>query len=109
MKIKSSEQWSDRICGNVNVFEVDVGDSNEINNNNTNTNNNNNNNIDGDNDKASINSFIDHRGLIEVKIHLGNKSLDAGEELSFEIVFTAFQGVLLLFELNWLLIELNKM
>lgn len=50
-----------------------------------------------------MNSFVDHRGLIEVRIHLGNKSLDAGEELSFEIVFTAFQGMLLFFKLNYCL------
>lgn len=76
MKFKSSDQWSNKICGKVNAFEFDVDD--EFNN----------------NDKAINNSFIDHRGLIEVKIHLSNKSLDVGEELNFEIVFTAFQGLL---------------
>lgn len=40
------------------------------------------------------NAFIDHKGLIEVKIHLGNKTVEPDEELSFEIVFTAFQGTL---------------
>lgn len=65
----------------MNALEVDVDDTDEFNNNN-------------DDDKAVLNSFIDHRGLIEVKIHLGNKSLENGEELSFEVVFTAFQGKL---------------
>lgn len=82
MKIKSSEPWSERICGKVNALEVEI-DNNELNN-------------SGDDFKAIINSFIDHRGLVEVKIHLGNKSLEADEELSFEIVFTSFQGMFFL-------------
>lgn len=49
-------------------------------------------NIKNDDDKAVLNSFIDHTGLIEVKIHIGNKSLEIDEELSFEMVFTSFQG-----------------
>lgn len=65
----------------MNAFEFDVDD--EFNNSN-----------DVNDDKAVVNSFIDHRGLVEVKIHLSNKSLEVGEELSFEIVFTAFQGLL---------------
>lgn len=79
MKFKSSEPWSLKICGKVNALEVDTDDDNM------------NNNSDDDN-KAVVNSFIDHRGLVEVKIHLGNKSIEPDEELSFEIVFTAFQG-----------------
>lgn len=30
---------------------------------------------------------------MEVKLLLGNKSVEVDEELSFEIVFTAFQGM----------------
>ncbi|VVC44567.1 Hypothetical protein CINCED_3A016455 [Cinara cedri] len=77
IKFKSSQQWGPKMCGTVNGFQVDVSDD-ELNNNN--------------NDDTQLeNSFIDMRGLIEVRLHLGNKSLDATEELSFEIVFTAFQ------------------
>lgn len=47
-----------------------------------------------DNDKEITNAFIDHRGLIEVKIHIAGKSLKPGEEINFEIVFTSFQGIL---------------
>lgn len=47
-----------------------------------------------DNDKEIINSFIDHRGLIEVKIFIAGKSLKPGEEINFEFVFTSFQGML---------------
>jgi len=69
------------MCGNVNALEVDIND-NEFNSG-----------SDEDNDKTVINSFVDHRGLIEVKIHLGNQSLESNEKLNFEIVFTAFQGI----------------
>lgn len=65
----------------MNAFEVDVHDDEFNDNNNEND------------DKPITNTFIDHRGLIEVKLHLGNKSLDKSEELSFEIVFTSFQGI----------------
>jgi len=34
--------------------------------------------------------------MIEVKIYLGNKSIESTDELKFEIVFTAFQGKLCL-------------
>lgn len=64
----------------MNAFEVE-DHSDELNNN------------DANDDKPVTNSFIDHRGLIEVKLHLDNKSLDVNEKLSFEIVFTAFQGM----------------
>lgn len=67
----------------MNALEVDVEDKDEFNNSN-----------EVDDDKAVLNSYIDRRGLIEVKIHLGNKSLEVGEILSFEIIFTAFQGML---------------
>lgn len=82
MKFKSSEPWSAKICGRVNALEVDLDDDDGVENN-----------IAEDNDKPVKNSFVDHRGLVEVKLHLGNKSLELGEELSFEIVFTAFQGI----------------
>lgn len=72
----------------MNALEVDVDDNDEFNNNND------------DDDKAVLNSFIDRRGLVEVKIHLGNKSLAIGEELSFEMVFTAFQGMFFYVKLN---------
>lgn len=64
----------------MNALEFDVDD--EFNNSN-----------DVNDDKPVVNSFIDHRGLVEVKIHLSNKSLDVDEELNFEILFTAFQGL----------------
>lgn len=51
-----------------------------------------------DNDKEITNSFIDHRGLIEVKIVIAGKSLKPGEEISFEFVFTSFQGMLFIIQ-----------
>lgn len=80
--MKSSEPWSPEICGKVNSLEVNVDDDkyNDI--------------SEEDNDKAITNSFIDHRGLIEVKIYIADRSLKPGEELNFEIVFTSFQGML---------------
>lgn len=50
-----------------------------------------NNSVVGD-DELIENSFVDHRGLIEFRIYLRNKSLDKDEELNFEIVFTPFRG-----------------
>lgn len=67
------------MCGKVNAFEIDV--DNEVNQN------------GGKDEDTAINSFIAQKGLVEVKIHLANKSLEHNEELSFEIVFTAFQGI----------------
>jgi len=76
------------MCGNVNALEVDIND-NEFNNG-----------SDEDNDMTVINSFVDRRGLIEVKIHLGNQSLESNEKLNFEIVFTAFQGIYFIPNIN---------
>lgn len=70
------------MCGKVNAFEIDI--DNELNHNN------------GKDEDTAINSFIAPKGLVEVKIHLANKSLELNEELSFEIVFTAFQGIIFL-------------
>lgn len=67
------------MCGKVNGYEIDV--DNELNHNN------------GKDEDTAINAFIAHKGLVEVKIHIANKSLEPNEELSFEIVFTAFQGI----------------
>lgn len=79
IKFKSpSDTWSEKICGKLNAFEANVG--NEFNQGN-----------DGNDDKEIKNSFIDHKGMIEVKIYLGNKSIESSDELKFEIVFTAFQ------------------
>lgn len=78
IKIKSSENWGEKICGKLNAFEANVG--NEYNQG-----------SDGNDDKEIKNSFVDHRGMIEVKIYLGNKSIESTDELKFEIVFTAFQ------------------
>ncbi|XP_050431598.1 uncharacterized protein LOC126840128 isoform X2 [Adelges cooleyi] len=78
-KIKTSEPWSNRICGKVNALEIGVDD--EFNNGRE----------DANDDKQVVNSFIDNKGLIEVKIHVSNKSLLEDEELNFEIVFTTFQ------------------
>ncbi|XP_022163672.1 uncharacterized protein LOC111029109 [Myzus persicae] len=77
-KIKSSESWGEKICGKLNAFEANIG--NEYNQG-----------SDGNDDKEIKNSFVDHKGIVEVKIYLGNKSIESSDELKFEIVFTAFQ------------------
>lgn len=46
-------------------------------------------------DSLTQHSFVSNSG-IEVKIHIGNKSLEAGETLRFEIVLTAYQGMIIL-------------
>ncbi|KAF0771906.1 Syndecan [Aphis craccivora] len=78
IKFKSSESWSEKMCGKFNAFEANV-DSESYQG------------SDGNDDKEIKNSFIDHKGMIEVKIFLGNKTVESNEELKFEIVFTAFQ------------------
>jgi hypothetical protein len=83
-KFKRSDPWSAKMCGKVNAFEIDV--DNELNNN------------SGKDEDTAINSFIVHKGLVEVKIHIANKSLELNEELSFEVVFTAFQGIIFFVE-----------
>ncbi|VVC39735.1 Hypothetical protein CINCED_3A006859 [Cinara cedri] len=76
IKIRSPETWGPKICGNIrdrddyHDFEFDKNTRD---------------------DELIRNSFIDHRGLIEFKIHLRNKSLDDDEELHFEIVFTLYR------------------
>lgn len=45
-------------------------------------------------DSLTQHSFVSNSG-IEVKIHIGNKSLEAGETLRFEIVLTAYQGMII--------------
>jgi hypothetical protein len=32
--------------------------------------------------------------MIEVKIFLGNRTIESNDELKFEIIFTAFQGII---------------
>ncbi|XP_050528102.1 uncharacterized protein LOC126898200 [Daktulosphaira vitifoliae] len=81
VKIKSSEKWGDKICGKIDALEVGI-DAEEFNSNSS---------EEINEDKQVMNSFIDNRGLLEVVIHIGNKSLEEGEELNFEIVFTAYQ------------------
>lgn len=72
------------MCGKINEHEIDVNyeklsKSREDNNSNS---------------KGVKNSFIDHLGLIEVKIHLSNKPvIEDDEEPSFEVVFTSFKGI----------------
>lgn len=81
IKLRSSEPWGAKICGNMNALRVDgYRDDYESNNS-----------VAGD-DELLQNSFVDHRGLIEFRIYLRNKTLDDDEELNFEIVFTPFRG-----------------
>lgn len=78
----SSDSWGEKICGRLNVFEANVDNESYQG--------------SDDNDKEIKNSFIDHKGMIEVKIVLGNKTIESSEELKFEIVFTSFQGMIFL-------------
>lgn len=78
IKFKSSDSWSEKFCGKLNAFEANVDNESYQGN-------------DSNDDKEIKNSFIDHKGMIEVKIFLGNKTIESSEELKFEIVFTAFQ------------------
>lgn len=81
--MKSSDPWSSKLCGKINELQNYFNDDtlSSI--------------SDEDSSKAVKNSYIDHLGLIEVKIHLANRSvIEVDEEPSFEVVFTAFKGII---------------
>lgn len=69
------------MCGKINELETDINDDKFSSS------------SDEDSSKAVKNSYIDHLGSVEVKIHLGNRSIIVDEEPSFEVVFTAFKGI----------------
>lgn len=81
--MKSHNDWSPKICGRLNKFgfdsENDYTSSKSY----------------SSDDSLAVNSFVGKTG-VEVRIHIGNKSLEVGESLKFEIVFTAYQGMLFL-------------
>lgn len=80
MKIKPSDKWGKKICGNVNMSDIDGYGYNNSN--------------KEDNNIAVWNSFIDAKGTIDVKIHIADVPLELGEKLNFEIVFTSYQGTI---------------